>query len=169
MSIRLFFFIILIHFVWISPDEGNNEKLCGFRFMIMSFKMSLFTSILKCCRTKHLFETSSVWMTLEMLSRSTWGRYYARGETSLWPNKYVLLLSAAPVRGRHSGSSVMIRRLNWHRFYAGCPSWRNPGRLLRHRDKDWVSPWFRASLHPLIAQPSAERPSSSDPPTQASE
>ena len=40
----------------------------------------------------------------------------------------------------------------WHRFYAGCPSWRNPGRLLRHRDKDWVSPWFRAALHPLIAQ-----------------
>ena len=34
----------------------------------------------------------------------------------------LLLLSAAPVRGRHSGSSVMIRILIWHRFYAGCPS-----------------------------------------------
>ena len=33
----------------------------------------------------------------------------------------LLLLSAAPVRGRHSGSSVMIRILIWHRFYARCP------------------------------------------------
>ena len=34
----------------------------------------------------------------------------------------VVRLSAAPVRGRHNGSSVMIRILIWHRFYAGCPS-----------------------------------------------
>ena len=81
----------------------------------------------------------------------------------------VVRLSAAPVRGRHSGSSVMIRILIWHRFCAGCPSWRNPGCLLQHRDKDWVSPWFRATLHPLIAWPSTELPSSSDPPTQTSE
>ena len=34
----------------------------------------------------------------------------------------VVRLPAAPVRGRHSGSSVMIRILIWHRFYTGCPS-----------------------------------------------
>ena len=73
--------------------------------------------------------------------------------------RVVVRLSAAPVRGRHSGSSVMIRILIWHRFYTGCPSWRNPGRLLQHRDKNWVSPWFRAALHPLIARPSAEQSS----------
>ena len=34
----------------------------------------------------------------------------------------VVRLSAAPIKGRHSGSSVMIRILIWHRFYAACPS-----------------------------------------------
>ena len=37
-------------------------------------------------------------------------------------NNVVVRLSAAPVRGCHSESSIMIRILIWHRFYAGCPS-----------------------------------------------
>ena len=53
----------------------------------------------------------------------------------------VVRLSAAPVRGRHSRSSVMIRILIWHRFFT--PDALPDATLVASYDtgnKDWVSP-----------------------------